>query len=75
MARTELANAKDENPMMMGIKKAKRGEVSSLEFSCGRWSGSGVTLNPQYTPLRGPTRSRSEIDLPDQQEFFLSLAV
>ena len=43
-------NARDENPMIIGIKRAKRGEASSLDFSCGRWLGSGVTVNPQYSP-------------------------
>lgn len=32
MARAELANTNDENPMMMGLNRAKRGEVFSLEF-------------------------------------------
>ena len=43
-------NARDENPMIIGIERAKRGEASSLDFSCGRWLASGVTVNPQWPP-------------------------
>ena len=70
MARTKLANAKDENPLMMGIMRAKRGEVSSLDFNRGRWHVES-TIIPHY--LGRP--DRGVIHLPDQPECFLTRVV